>query len=64
MFLPILTNNLNWENLRILIFLRDGMGLKMKNFNIMWVHLKIFFFLGGGEGRGFLVIVLCYHLSS
>ena len=39
MFLSIITENLNWEVLtRIQLPLRDVMGLKMENFNIMWVH--------------------------
>ena len=33
------------------MLLKDGMGLKMENFNIMWVHWKIQF-LGGRAGVG------------
>ena len=47
MFLSIITKNSNWETLtRIYSLLKDGMGLKMENFNIMCVHWKIHF-LGG-----------------
>ena len=41
MFLSVITKNLNWEiltRLRLVTFLKDGMDLRMKNFNIMGVH--------------------------
>ena len=48
MFLSFITKNLNWEILtKILLLLKDGMGLNMENFNIMWVHWKINFSVGG-----------------
>ena len=36
------------------MLLKDWMGLKMENFNIMWVHWKIHFLgrWGGGAGGG------------
>ena len=43
-FLPVIAKNLNWETLtRIQLLLKDGIGSKMENFNIMWVHWKIHF---------------------
>ena len=43
----LITKNLNWE-----VLLKDGIGLKTKNFNIMGVHWNIqFFFFRGGEGE-------------
>ena len=42
MFLCNITTDLNWEILtKDLVLLKNGMWLRMKNFNIMWVHLKI-----------------------
>ena len=41
MFLSVITKNLNWKILRVYLLLKDGMGLRMKNFNIMRVHWKI-----------------------
>ena len=42
MFLSVITKNLNWEILtRIWLLLKDGMGSKMENFNIVWLHWKI-----------------------
>ena len=40
MFFSVLTKNLNWEILTksLVTFLKDEMGLRMKNFNIMRVH--------------------------
>ena len=47
MFLFVITNNFNWEILtNNLVTLKDGMGLRMNNFNTMGVHWKIPF-LGG-----------------
>ena len=41
MLLSVITMNLNWEILtRIQLLLKDGMGLKMENLNIMQVHGK------------------------
>ena len=38
-FLSLITKNLNWEILtKNLVTFKDGMGLRMKNFNIMQVH--------------------------
>ena len=34
-FFLVITKNLNWEILRILLLLKNGMGLRIKNFNIM-----------------------------
>ena len=31
-----------------MLLLKDGMGLRMKNFNIMGVYWKIQFLVGGG----------------
>ena len=44
-FLFIITKNLNWEILtkNLVTFKKDGMGLRMKNFNIMRIHWKIRF---------------------
>ena len=42
MFLSVITKNLNWEILTsIWLLLKDGMGSKMENFNIVWLHWKI-----------------------
>ena len=50
MFLSVIAKNLNWEILtRIQLLLKDGMGSKMKNFNIMWVHWEIHFKGGVGD---------------
>ena len=39
MFFSVKTKNFNWEILtKDLVFLKDGMGLRIKNFNIMGVH--------------------------
>ena len=39
MFLFVITNNFNWEILtNNLVTLKDGMGLRMNNFNTMGVH--------------------------
>ena len=39
MFFSAIPTNLNWEILtKNLISFKDGMGLSMKNFNIMEVH--------------------------
>ena len=47
MFFSIIIKNLKWEILiKNLITFDGGMGLKMKNLNIMGVHWKIQF-LGG-----------------
>ena len=53
MFFSVITKNLNWEILtkNLVTFLKDGVGLRMKNFNIMGVYWKIRF-LGGGGGAG------------
>ena len=40
-FLSAIIKNLNWKILtRIQLLLKDGMGVKMENFDIMWVHWK------------------------
>ena len=50
-FCPVITKNLNWEILtRIQLLLKDEIGLKMENFNIMRVHWKIQL-LGGSGGH-------------
>ena len=50
MFFSVITKNLNWEILiKNLLLLKDGMGLRMKNFN-MNVYWKIWF-LGGGSSK-------------
>ena len=47
MFFSVITKNFNWKILiKDLLLLKDGMGLRMKNFN-MNVYWKIWF-LGGG----------------
>ena len=40
MFFSASTKNLNWEILtkNLVTLLKDGMGLRMKNFNIMAFH--------------------------
>ena len=40
MLFSVITKNLNCEILtkNLVTFKRYGMGLRMKNFNIMWVH--------------------------
>ena len=44
MFFSDITKNLNWEILtKDFVLLKNGMWLKMKNFNIIGVHLKIQF---------------------
>ena len=43
MFFSVITKNLNWEILANFNFLKEGMGLRMKNFNIRRVHRKIRF---------------------
>ena len=49
MFFSVTTKNLIWEILtKNVVILKDGMRLKMKNFDIIGVHWKIQF-LGGGE---------------
>ena len=41
MLLSVIAKNLNWEILtKILLLLKDGMGLKMESFNIMQVPWK------------------------
>ena len=42
MLFSIITKNLNWEILtkNSVTFLKDGIGIRMKNLNIMWVHGK------------------------
>ena len=41
MLLSVIAKNLNWEILtRIQLLLKDGMGLKMENVNIMQVDWK------------------------
>ena len=38
-YLSLITKNINWEILtKNLVTFKDGMGLRMKNFNIMLVH--------------------------
>ena len=39
-FFSVRTNNLNWETLtkNLVMLLKDGMGLRMKNFDIMGFH--------------------------
>ena len=50
MFFSVITKNFNWEILtKDLVFLKDGMGLRIKNFNIMGVHWKIQFLEGGAR---------------
>ena len=52
MFLCNITTDLNWEILtKDLVLLKNGMWLRMKNFNIMWVHLKIQFLGGMGSWK-------------
>ena len=41
MFFSVVTKNLNWEILTKNLLLKDGMGLRMKDFNVMEVHWKI-----------------------
>ena len=49
MFSFVIAKNLNWDLLtRIKLLLKDGMGSKMKYFNIMWVHWEIHFKRGVG----------------
>ena len=44
MFFSDITNGLNWEILtKNLVLLKDGMGLRIKKFEIMVVHSKIWF---------------------
>ena len=41
MFFFAITKNFNWEILtKNLVTFKDGMGLRMKNLNIMGVHWK------------------------
>ena len=48
MLFSVITKNLNWEILtKNLVILKDGMGLRMKNFNIMGFTEKYSF-----QGRG------------
>ena len=50
MFFSVKTKNFNWEILtKDLVFLKDGMRLRIKNLNIMGVHWKIQFLEGGHE---------------
>ena len=51
MFFSVITKNLNWEILsKNLVTLKNGIGLRMKYYNIMGVHWKIRF-LGGVSGK-------------
>ena len=43
MIFSVTTKNLNWEILNKNLVLKEEMGLKMKNFNIVRVHRKIRF---------------------
>ena len=43
-FFSVITKNLNWEILTNWLILKDGMRLRMKNFNIVVVHWE----MGGG----------------
>ena len=44
MFFSVITENLNWEIVtKNLVTFKDGMGLRIKNFNIMGVPWKIRF---------------------
>ena len=40
MFFSVITKNLKWQivNKNLVTFLKDRMGLRMKNLNIMGVH--------------------------
>ena len=39
MFFSVITKNLNWEILtKNLVTLKDGMGLRTKNFNVLGFH--------------------------
>ena len=38
MFFSVITKNLNREILTKNLLLKDGMGLRMKDFNVMGVH--------------------------
>ena len=50
MLLFVIAKNLNRDMLtRIQLLLKDGMGSKMQNFNIMWVHWEIHFKEGVGD---------------
>ena len=48
MFFSVITKNLNWDTLtkNFKLLLKDRMGLRMKNYNIMGVHWKIWFLVG------------------
>ena len=49
MLLFVIAKNLSWDLLtRIKLLLKDGIGSKMKYFNIMWVHWEIHFKRGVG----------------
>ena len=54
MFFSVITRNLNWKILtKNLATFKDGMGLMMKNFNIMRVHWKILF-SGGSQKNQYI----------
>ena len=48
MFFSVITKNLNWDTLtkNFKLLLKDRMGLRTKNYNIMGVHWKIWFLVG------------------
>ena len=54
MFFSVITKNLNWGILTKNSVLKDGIGLKKKNFIIMGVHWKIGF-LGAGLNKNYYI---------
>ena len=44
MFFSVITKNLNWE----ILFLKDGTGLRMKNFNVIGTRRNCLKVVGGG----------------
>ena len=47
MFFSVVTKNSSWELLTKNLILKDKIGLRTRNFNILWVHWKILFLEGG-----------------
>ena len=59
MFFSNIIKNLILEiSIRIQLLLKDGMGLRMKNFNVMGVHWKIRF-LGPGAWKTNILAMKC-----
>ena len=64
-FFFVRTYNLNWENLttkNLVILLKDGMGLRMKNFDIMADSLKNLNIYGGFTKKQYIYIYIYIYI--